>query len=100
MGSRAAAQLLSGMVVGAALGATVALILASRSEVAAGHGTGAIVGPTPFAPANAALDRARRLLDEVRAQMAIAIDEGRKSAAETRADLTKRFEDAKRGHGT
>jgi gas vesicle protein len=99
MGSRAASQLLSGLVVGAALGATAALILASRGDVATGHSTAGTAGLTPFASANAALERAQRLLEEVRAQVAIAIDEGRKTAAQTRAELTRQFEEAKRGHG-
>jgi len=96
MAFRAAGQLFSGLLVGAAIGATAAIVLASRTEVAVpGQGARTLAGPTPFAPANEAIRRAQHFVREVRTQVRFAVEEGKKTAAETRADLNKRFEEAK-----
>lgn len=101
MAARAAGQLVSGLVVGAAVGATVALVLASRADTAvAGKGSAAVTGPTRFAPANLMLARTRQLFSEVREQVRVAVAEGKRTAAETRADLNRRFDDAKHGKQT
>lgn len=98
MAFRAAGQLFSGLVIGAAIGATAAVVLASRTELAApGQGTRDLTGPTPFEPANEAIRRVKRFAAELQLQVRVAIDEGRKTALETRADLNKRFDEAKRG---
>lgn len=57
-------------------------------------------GPTPFAPANQAIARAQLFVQELRVQVRIAIDEGKKTATETREDLNRRFEQAKYGNVT
>jgi hypothetical protein len=99
MASRAAGQLFSGLLVGAAIGATAAIVLASRTELAApGQGTRHPTGPTPFAPANEAIRRAQHFMRAVRTQVKLAVEEGKKTAAETRADLNKRFDEAKHSH--
>lgn len=96
MASRAAGQLFSGLIVGAAIGATAAIVLASRTELTVpGQGARTLAGPTPFAPANQAIRRARHFMREVREQVKLAVEEGKKTAAETRADLNKRFDEAK-----
>jgi hypothetical protein len=95
----ATGKLFSGLVVGVALGAGVALVLSSRANIsvpgarAAGIG---VDGPTPFEPANVLIARARNFVDEVRSQVRQAVDEGRATAAQTRQELTARFEAAKR----
>jgi hypothetical protein len=89
--------MVSGLAIGAVLGATAALVLSSR--------TGAMLpqsgapGPTPFEPANAIIARAQGFIAEVRQQVLAAIEEGRATAAATRQELTERFEAAKRGEG-
>jgi gas vesicle protein len=92
-------KLFSGLILGAAIGAGVALVLSSRASLAA-PGTRAssrpTTGPTPFEPANAVIDRALAFIDEVRSQVRQAVDEGRSTAAQTRQELTARFEAAKR----
>ena len=99
MAGHTAGRLFSGLVLGAAVGATVALVLSSRASVALPRSgmPGKKSGPTPFEPANAVIDRARHLVDEVRGQVRMAVEEGRATAAQTRAELTNRFEAAKRG---
>lgn len=98
MAGKTAGKLFSGLVIGAALGATVALVLSSRTDVALpAPGDHAVAGPTPFDPANQLIARTRHFLDEVRTQIRIAVDEGRATAAQTRQELNGRFEAAKRG---
>jgi gas vesicle protein len=101
MAGLAAGKLISGLVVGAVVGASVALVLSSRSGVAMprlpalkGAQPG---GPTPFEPANLLIARARHGLDDLRAQIRDAVAEGKATAAQTRVELTRRFEAAKRG---
>ena len=98
MAWHASGKLLSGLVVGVAVGATVAIVFSSRTAVALPRTGDARPGPTPFGPANLVIARARTLVDDVRTQMRQAIDEGRATAARTREDLTARFEASK--HGT
>jgi gas vesicle protein len=97
----AAGKFLSGLVVGAAVGASVALVLSSRADVAVPSGAAVDgrrgTGPTPFEPANQLIARARVIVDEVRAQIQQAVAEGKATAAQTRQELTARFEAAKRG---
>ncbi len=90
-------KLLSGLVVGVAVGATVAVVFSSRTAVALPRTEETLSGPTPFQPANSLIAKARTLADEVRTQVRQAIDEGRATAARTREDLTARFEAAKQG---
>jgi gas vesicle protein len=101
MAWNAAGKLLSGLVMGAAVGATVALVLSSRASVALPHASdlerGGGVGPTPFQPANEVILRARALVDEVRSQVREAVREGKETAARTRLELTQNFEAAKHG---
>src|SRR5665213_2056177 len=94
---RATGNLLSGLVVGAAVGATVAIVVSSRTAGSLPRARGDSAGPTPFEPANALIARARVMVDEVRAQFRYAIEEGRAVNARTRAELNAKFEDAKRG---
>jgi hypothetical protein len=92
-------RLFSGLVVGVALGTGVALLLSSRVNVAVPHsriGGQAGTGPTPFDRANQLINRARDVVDAVRLQVRQAIEEGRTTAAQTRLELTARFEAAKR----
>ncbi|MDB5058876.1 MAG: hypothetical protein JWO59_2348 [Chloroflexi bacterium] len=92
-------QLFSGLFVGAAIGASVALALSSRTSVAvpgARSGRRSVSTPTPFEPANAVINRARTFVHEVRSQVRQAVEEGRATAAQTRQELTARFEAAKR----
>jgi gas vesicle protein len=97
MAWQATGKLLSGLVVGAAVGATVAIVLSSRTAVVVPRSGGEAHGPTPFEPANAVIARARMVVEEVRSQFRQAIDEGRATSARTRAELNARFEEAKRG---
>jgi hypothetical protein len=99
MAGTAAGKLLSGLVVGAAVGATVALVLSSRPSLTLPRSARPddATGPTPFAPANELIIRARHLVDEVRMQVRQAVQEGKATAAQTRVELTTRFEAAKRG---
>ena len=97
MAWRATGNLLSGLVVGAAVGATVAFVLSSRTADAFPRAGGNSTGPTPFEPANALIARARGVVNEVRAQFRLAIDEGRATSTRTRAELNAKFEEAKRG---
>lgn len=99
MAWHATGKVLSGLVVGVAVGAGVAVVLSSRTAMSLPRGTDAARGPTPFEPANALIARARAVVDDVRAQIRQAIDEGRATAARTREDLTARFEAAKQGTG-
>ena len=92
-------KLFSGLVVGVALGTGVALVLSSRASIGvpgARSPLTALTGPTPFEPANILIARARSLVDEVRTQIRQAVDEGRTTAAQTRLELTARFEASKR----
>jgi hypothetical protein len=75
----------------------VAVVFSSRAAVALPRTGEAPAGPTPFAPANAVIARARTLVDDVRTQLRQALDEGRATAARTREDLTTRFEASKHG---
>ena len=97
----AAGKLFSGLVVGAAIGASVAMLLSSRTGMALpgpdGVDRAASNGPTPFEPANRAIERTRAFVVEVREQVRLAVAEGKATAAQTRAELTRSFEDAKRG---
>ena len=97
----AAGKLFSGLVVGAAVGASVAMLLSSRTGMALPGADGvdraSSAGPTPFEPANRAIGRTRAFVQEVREQVRLAIAEGKATAAMTRAELTRSFEDAKRG---
>jgi hypothetical protein len=98
MARSSAGGLFSGLLVGAAIGAGVALLAASRANVAVAGAPGSArpkSGPTPFEPANIAIGRAREFVSEVRTQMRLAMAEGRATAAQTRAELTARFEAAK-----
>lgn len=99
MAGKAAGKLVSGLFVGAALGATVALVLSSRAGVAVPRSAAPEGGdgPTPFAPANELIERARHFVSEVRGQVRLAVQEGKATAAQTRIELTNRFEAAKRG---
>ncbi|MGH2343612.1 MAG: hypothetical protein ACRDG4_00180 [Chloroflexota bacterium] len=97
MAWHATGKLLSGLVVGAAVGATAAIMLSSRAAVALPRSRGETHGPTPFEPANALIARARTVVDEMRSQFRQAIEEGRATSARTRAELNARFEEAKRG---
>jgi len=90
-------KLLSGLVVGVAVGATVAIMASSRTSVALPRADETRPGPTPFQPANSLIAKARTLVDDVRTQLRQAIDEGRATAARTREDLTARFEASKQG---
>jgi hypothetical protein len=95
----ATGKLFSGLVVGVALGAGVALVLSSRANITVPGSRSAgssVDGPTPFEPANVLIARARTFVDEVRLQVRQAVDEGRATAAQTRQELTARFEAAKR----
>lgn len=101
MARNAAGKLLSGLVVGAVVGASVALVLSSRADITLpGKAARGANGPTPFEPANQVIARARLFVQEVRVQVQAAIDEGKKTAASTRQELTQRFEEAKRGETT
>lgn len=95
--ARAAGKLFSGLVVGAVVGASVAMLLSSRAGVAIPGTTDTGSGPTPFEPANRAIARTRAFVEEVREQVRLAIAEGKATAAQTREELTRSFEDAKRG---
>jgi hypothetical protein len=97
MGWRATGNLLSGLVVGAAVGATVAIVVSSRAAGSFPRARGDSTGPTPFEPANVLIARARGMVDEVRAQFRYAIEEGRAVNVRTRAELNAKFEEAKRG---
>ncbi len=100
MAWNATGKLFSGLVVGAAVGATLAVVLSSRAGVALPRSSEhdqRVTGPTPFEPANALIERARSLVEDVRMQIRQAVDEGKRTAAATRQDLTARFEAAKRG---
>jgi hypothetical protein len=97
MGWRATGNLLSGLVVGAAVGATVAIVVSSRAAGSLPRARGDGTGPTPFEPANVLIARARGVVEEVRAQFRYAIEEGRAVNARTRAELNAKFEEAKRG---
>ena len=103
MAGLAAGKLISGLVLGAVVGASVALVLSSRNGVAMPRLPALkgdqMSGPTPFEPANVLIARARHGLDDLRAQMRDAVAEGKATAAQTRAELTRRFEAAKRGEG-
>jgi hypothetical protein len=92
-------KLVSGLVAGIALGVGLALFASSRSAEAgspiARLAARSKAGPTPFEPANLAIERARSFVIEVRTQVRLAVEEGRATAAQTRADLTARFEAAK-----
>lgn len=97
----AAGKLFSGLVVGAAVGASVAMLLSSRAGAALPGATAvdraSSSGPTPFEPANRAIERTRAFVTDVRDQVRQAIAEGKATAAQTREELTRSFEDAKRG---
>lgn len=95
MAWHASGKLLSGLVAGVAIGATVAIVVSSRTAVVMPRGSDIRPGPTPFGPANLVIARARTFVDEVRTQMRQAIDEGRAASARTREDLTARFEASK-----
>ncbi|HVC81717.1 MAG TPA: hypothetical protein VNL35_14590 [Chloroflexota bacterium] len=95
MAWHASGKLLSGLVVGIAVGATVAIVVSSRAAVVLPKVGDARQGPTPFGPANHMIARARTLVDEMRTQMRQALDEGRATSARTREDLTTRFEASK-----
>ena len=104
MAGSAAGKLFSGLVVGAAVGAAMALVLSSRASGVAlpGQGTatdGTVSGPTPFEPANQVIARAQHLVREVRAQIQLAVAEGKATTAQTRLELTTRFEAAKHAPG-
>lgn len=101
MAANAAGKLFSGLVVGAAVGAAMALVLSSRASAVALPGQGAVTGgavpgPTPFEPANQLIARTQHLVQEIRTQIQVAIAEGKATAAQTRVELTTRFEAAKR----
>ncbi len=94
-----AGRLFSGLAVGAALGGGIALLLSSRANIAvpAVQDSGKHVSrPTPFEPINGFVDRARMFVSEVRAQIQLAVEEGRATAALTRKELTEQFEAAKK----
>lgn len=98
MAGSATGNLFSGMIVGVALGAGLALFVSSRAG--AGSPVGRLApkakaGPTPFKPANLAIERARAFVSEVRTQVRLAVEEGRATSAQTRAELTAKFEAAK-----
>jgi hypothetical protein len=95
---RAASKMMSGLAIGAVLGATTALILSSRAGAILPQ-RGGTPGPTPFEPANLMIARAQGFIEEVRLQILAAVEEGRATAAATRQELTERFEAAKRGEG-
>jgi hypothetical protein len=97
MAWQATGKLLSGLIVGVAVGAGVAVVLSSRTAAVLPRSSGGTPGPTPFEPANALIARARQVVEEVRSQFRQAIDEGRATSARTRAELNARFEEAKRG---
>ena len=104
MAGSAAGKLFSGLVVGAVVGAAMALVLSSRASGVALPGQGATVdgtvsGPTPFEPANQVIARAQHLVREVRTQFQVAIAEGKATTAQTRLELTTRFEAAKHAPG-
>lgn len=104
MAASAAGKLFSGLVVGAVVGAAMALVLSSRASGVALPGQGATVGgaasgPTPFEPANQVIARAQQLVREVRTQFQVAIAEGKATTAQTRLELTTRFEAAKHAPG-
>jgi hypothetical protein len=92
----AAGKMVSGLAMGLALGATAALVLSSRAGSTLPERRSAS-GPTPFEPANALISRAQGFITDVRSQFVAAIEEGRTTAAQTRLELTARFEAAKRG---
>jgi hypothetical protein len=94
---RATGNLVSGLVVGAAVGATIAIVVSSRAAGTLPRARGDAAGPTPFEPANVLIARARGMVEEVRAQFRYAIEEGRAVNARTRAELNAKFEEAKRG---
>lgn len=87
---------MSGLAIGVALGATTALVFSSRAGTTLPQ-RGSAPRPTPFEPANAMIARAQAFIAEVRLQIHAAIEEGRLTAAQTRQELTERFEAAKRG---
>jgi hypothetical protein len=94
---RATGNLVSGLVVGAAVGATIAIVVSSRAAGTLPRAREDAAGPTPFEPANVLIARARGMVEEVRAQFRYAIEEGRAVNARTRAELNAKFEEAKRG---
>jgi hypothetical protein len=94
----AAGKMVSGLAMGLALGATAALVFSSRAGSTLPQRE-TVPGPTPFEPANMLIARAQAFIADVRSQVVAAIDEGRATAAQTRQELTERFEAAKRGEG-
>ena len=99
MGMSRTGRLFSGLVVGAALGGGIAILLSSRANVAipGAHASGKpVAGPTPFEPINGLVVRARSFVSEVKSQIQQAVEEGRATAELTKKELTAQFEAAKK----
>jgi hypothetical protein len=98
-----AGGLLSGLLVGAAIGGGLAMLLSPRAGVvvpAGGEAGTDLAGPTPFEPINGLVERVRLFVDDVRSQVQQAIAEGRATAELTRKELTAQFEAAKKASTT
>ena len=94
-----AGGLISGLVVGAALGGGLAVFLSSRANVAvpvAKESGESLSWPTPFEPIIGLVARAKLFVEEVRTQFQQAVEEGRATAEATRKELTEQFEAAKK----
>ncbi len=95
--------LVSGLVVGAALGGGLAILLSVRANVAmpvSSERGSRLARPTPFEPINGLVQRVRLFVDDVRTQIQQAVEEGRATAETTRKELTEQFEAAKKAPKT